>query len=158
MADPDPVPPFSPDEARALAAVLDEIVPPAPARGLPGAGELGLVAHLERMLARMPDLRPAIGDALARLDAEARAQGGADFAALPRPARRALLDALRERAPFVLSALVFQTYAGYYQQPRVLEALGVPARPPFPQGYELPPLDPARLDAVRARGRIWRDA
>jgi len=41
--------------------------------------------------------------------------------------------------------------------PRVLEALGHEARPPFPTGYVLEPFDAALLDPVRARPKRYRE-
>ncbi len=38
---------FSDHEERALATVLDQIIPPRSDGRLPGAGELGLVRHIE---------------------------------------------------------------------------------------------------------------
>ena len=44
----------------------------------------------------------------------------------------------------------------YYRDPRVLESLGTPPRPPFPEGYEIQQGDWSLLDPVRARGPIYR--
>ena len=46
----------------------------------------------------------------------------------------------------------------YYRDDRVLTAIGVEPRPPFPKGYEVPQGDWSLLDPVRARGPIYRDA
>jgi hypothetical protein len=146
---------LSPDAARDLAAVLDAIVPPRP-DGLPGAGGLGLVAFIEARMAEHPDLRPAVLHGLAALDALARERSGGAFADVPAGERAALLNELASREPAFLPGLIFQTYVGYYQDPRVLEALGVEGRPPFPQGYEVEPFDPGLLEPVRGRDPLWR--
>ena len=46
----------------------------------------------------------------------------------------------------------------YYQNDKVLEALGLEARPPFPQGYHLDQMDFGLLEPVKKRGKQWRDA
>jgi hypothetical protein len=144
-------------ERRGLAALLDEIIPPSPDGRLPGAGELGLVGHLEGALARSPELRAVLARGLAALEAAARRSGAEGFAALPPGEERtALLREVAAEEPPLLSGLVFHTYAGYYQHPRVLEALGLDARPPFPLGYELPAFDASLLDRVRRRAPLYR--
>ena len=45
----------------------------------------------------------------------------------------------------------------YYRDDRVLLALKLEARPPFPQGYTLEQGDWSLLDAVRRRPPFWRD-
>ena len=57
----------------------------------------------------------------------------------------------------MLRGLIFHTYMGYYQDGRVMEALGLEARPPFPLGYELEPGDLSLLDPVRRRPKLFRE-
>ena len=45
----------------------------------------------------------------------------------------------------------------YYRDDRVLLALGLEARAPFPKGYTLEQGDWSLLDAVRHRPPLWRD-
>jgi len=141
-------------ERAAFAALLDEVIPPSPERGLPGAGELGLAGEID---AAAPDLRPVLRQGLAALDEKARAHGMAGFTALARPERTGALGELVTEDPGFLPGIVYHAYAHYYQQPPVLEALGLEARPPFPGGYPLEPLDPQRLAQMRSRTRLWRD-
>ena len=152
----DPSQQLSPDQARDLACVLDEIIPPSGDGRLPGAGELGLVAFLERKLRESPDLRPAVEQGLATLARLARERDAAGFAEVPGPERLALLNALAPLEPAFLPGLIFHTYVGYYQSARVLEGLGLEPRPPFPKGYAMEGVDPTRLDAVRRRPPMWR--
>jgi hypothetical protein len=148
---------FSPDEARVLCAVLDEIIPPRADGSLPGAGALGLIARIETTVRESPDLRPAITQGLAALEEGARAHGVASFPELAREARLEVLNELASSAPAFLPALIFQTYVGYYEHPRVMEALGLEARPPHPKGYEMAPSDLSLLDPVRARPKMYRE-
>ena len=45
----------------------------------------------------------------------------------------------------------------YYRDDRVLVALGLEARAPFPKGYALEQGDWSLLDRVRGRPPLWRD-
>ena len=45
----------------------------------------------------------------------------------------------------------------YYRDDRVLLALKLEARAPFPKGYDLEQGDWSLLDAVRDRPPLWRD-
>jgi hypothetical protein len=157
MSDDTPRPSFPPDAARTLAAVLDELIPPSSDGRLPGAGAVGLVEYLEGVCQQTPDLRPALDGGLVALAELARENDAESLADLPQPDRAALLHELTSRAPAFLPGLLFHTYAGYYQQPAVLEGLGLPPRPPFPEGYTLELGDLGLLDPVRARARLWRD-
>jgi hypothetical protein len=143
-------------EQRTLAALLDELVPPAEDAGLPGAGELGLAASVGEELRTR--LGAALREALRTLDARAREAGVEGFATLAREARAEVLRALEARAPGLLAGLALPTYVAYYQQPRVLEALGLEPRPPFPKGHAVPPTDFSILDPVRRRAPFYRRA
>ena len=58
---------FSADDQRALAILLDEIIPPGGARNLPGAGELGIASFVAEFARTMPVLQPVIEQGLATL-------------------------------------------------------------------------------------------
>lgn len=121
---------------RAVSHLLDTLIPPE--GPLPGAGELGLGGQL---LAENPLLGPAL------LELSGEDAGDHD----------ALCAALEQRHPGLLPGLIFRTYTLYYQHPRVAEALGLEARPPFPLGYALEPGDLGGLEAVRSRKKLYRD-
>jgi len=140
---------LSEEHARALAAVLDAIIPPDAARGMPGAGEVGVADHVASVLERSPELAWAVTAGLAALEP--------GFADLEPAARAPVLNALAASQPAFLPGLLFHAYQGYYQSPAVLEALGVPGRPPHPRGYEVEANDLSLLDPVRAMPRRYRD-
>jgi hypothetical protein len=149
-------PGFSDQEERALTAALDEIIPPSDDGRLPGAGELGLARFVDEALQRTPALRPVISQGLAGLDDLARGRSAQGFAALPGPDRSQVLNELASAQPGFLPGLMFLTYAGYYQDPRVVEALGLEPRPPFPKGYDMEPNELSLLDEVRQRPTLFR--
>ena len=141
-------------EREALVTVLDELVPAREGGALPGAGTLGIDAAVRE---KIGEGAPFVAAGLATLDARAREQGAAGFAALPAEARAPLLAEAGAAHPGFLESLLFHTYTSYYQHPRVLEALGLPPRPPAPEGYPLEDGDLAALERVRARGRMFRE-
>jgi hypothetical protein len=147
---------IDPAQQRTLTALLDELVPARPEVDLPGAGGLQLADAVANAAAGNPALASVLADTLAQLAESATPRGGASFAELVPEDRRAALDELAARAPGHLPALCFLTFAAYYQEPRVLAALGHPARPPYPLGYEVPPTDFSLLDAVRRRAPFYR--
>jgi len=147
---------LTPEQTRALSAVLDELIPPSADGHLPGAGALGLASAIEDKMREQPDLRPAVLGGLDALDALAKQSGVAGFVDVPAGDRNELLNRLSAESPAFLPGLIFHTYVTYYYQPSVVEALGVPPRPPHPEGYAVPPSDEGLLDAVRARGPLYR--
>jgi hypothetical protein len=148
---------LTPAQERTLAALLDAIVPPSRDGRMPGAGEAGVAAHVDAAVPEGSQPRADLLRGLAALDAAARARGAEDFAGLAPAQRRAALSEVAAALPALLPGLVFHTYAGYYQSARVLEGLGLEARPPHPLGYQLESGDLGLLDAVRRRRPLYRE-
>ena len=139
-------------EDASLSAVLDALVPPD--GDLPGAGGLGL-GQAVRSGARQAE---PLGVGASRvLDALP-----AGFGELTSDQQVEQLALLEQRDPAAFGALVNLTYNAYYTDPRVLERIeaktGYAARPPQPEGYELPPFDEQLLEVVRQREPFWREA
>jgi hypothetical protein len=134
-----------------LGAILDRLVP---AEGdLPGAGALGGAGEIDAVIAARPALRSAILEALRAIEAEG------PFLDLGPEQQDGALRAAEGAAPVPLRALVRQAYSAYYSHPAVLRAVGY-GQPsgPQPAGFPQTPFDESRLDAVRKRGQLWRDA
>ena len=147
---------FSTDEYRVLTSVLDAIIPPSADGRLPGAGAIGLASAIAGTLQHTPDLPPVFSAGLAAIEARARAQAGSGFAALTADAQAEVLQAIAAEEQGFFALLLFHTYAAYYQDVRVQQALGLEPRPPHPQGYDMRPPDLTLLDPVRQRGRRYR--
>jgi len=147
---------FTENQQHALGCVLDQIIPPSDDAKMPGAGEIGLVAHIERALRKTPDLWPTIEDGLAAIDELAGGRGAQDFTSLPETQRSQVLEELSATHPGFLPSLIFHTYVGYYQDPRIVAALGMEAHPPFPKGFPLEPGDLSLLDVVKKRPKMFR--
>jgi len=156
MSEEESGPGFSQDEIRLLTSVLDEIIPPSDDGRFPGAGALGLAGFVEQNLQTTPELRPAIAQGLAALEDLAGSRGSRGFAELSRQDKLDVLNELATTQPAFLPSLILQTYAGYYQNGRVIEALGLEPRPPHPEGYDLEPGDLTLLDRVRRRREMYR--
>ena len=122
---------LTPEQGRALTAVLNRIIPATDV--MPGAGDAGIARFVDGVLVDAPHLRPRITSLLHAADA------GERFANL----REAEQDTLLRAA-----------YTGYYSEPRVLAAIGRAPRPDShgPTGS----FDARLLDAVRRRGPIYR--
>ena len=148
---------LSDHQARALASVLDEIIPPSDDGSFPGAGELGLASYIEQVLQQAPEFRPVILQGLSTLDELARGRSAQSFAELSSQEKVEVLNELTSTDQVFLPSLTLHTYIGYYQHGRVLEALGLEPRPPYPEGYEMKPSDLRLLDPVRRRPKLYRE-
>jgi hypothetical protein len=119
---------------------------------LPGDGDYpsgaGAAAQLRQDMAA-PDAAAALGEVLAALSP--------GFAAGDEAALRRIEAAL----PQAFDRVVTAAYIAYYTDPEVrlvIERLtGYAARPPQPQGYELPPFDESLLEVQKRRAPFWRD-
>lgn len=147
--------PLSEDQRRVFDIVLDLIVPASADGRRPSAADIDVLGYIRDVEGQTLD---ALRADLDRLDAEAMETHGRAFASLDPTIRQGLVDALREREPHFLRTLAMQTVTCYYQDDRVLEAIGVGARPPFPKGYEVPSGDLSLLEPVRRRGKVYREA
>ena len=142
-------------QRQTLGAVLDALIPPRESLG--GAGALGLGDAVAREVDKMSGALDALGTDLAALDAAGGSRGAAAFAALEEPERSEALAAHAETDPGFLPGLVFHAYIAYYQDPRVVAALGLEPRPPHPEGYAMEPTDLESLTAnIRTRAAFFR--
>ena len=139
-----------------LAAVQDRLIP---REGeLPGAGEADGAAVVDRYLAERPAWRPDLLAALQAIEVAAHAVGSGGFMALSGDERDELLRSVEAAQPRLFRGLVRLTYAAYYTDPEIQRARGWTKAPPLPGGHGLPPFDESRLEAVKRRGKLWRDA
>ena len=137
-----------------LGAVLNRLIPEAD--GLPGAGDLGIIATIDRTLAAYPSLRRLFCDGLVEIEVESARQSQSGFIGLDGDRQDAVLRAVEKAFPAFFAALVDHTYRGYYTHPHVYQAIGYTHRPPQPLGHELPLFDPVMLEKQRQRAPFWR--
>lgn len=149
--------PFTDDQQRVLAHVLDDLVPASADGRLPAAGALGVGAYLDRSLAALPELKAMIAEGLTALGALARRRDPRGLDGLAAAARTAVLAEHAGSEHSFPPILILHAFAGYYQDPRVLALLGLPPRAPHPQGYEMGADDLSLLEPVRRRGKVYRE-
>ena len=130
------------DEERAtFTAIADHLIPAA--HGMPSAAEIVTDDRLRFVLRSRPDLGEPLKAAL-------RAELGLDVAVR--------LAALADE-PTNLSALQLTIVAGYYTESRVRDLIGYPGQAALEiRSWEYPAyLEEGLIDAVLARGPVWRD-
>ncbi|MCY4108763.1 MAG: gluconate 2-dehydrogenase subunit 3 family protein [Chloroflexi bacterium] len=141
-------------QLRLLAAIQDRLIP---REGeMPGAGEIGGAEVVAGYLRERPALHRDITTALDAV--ESTSGGQASFRRLTDDDKDAVLKRVEAELPDEFETLWRQTYNSYYTNPAIQEKLGAGALPPQPQGYVMPAFDESRLDAVKKRGKLWRDA
>jgi hypothetical protein len=138
----DPLSSFDPAERAILLAMADRLIPAA--HGMPSAAEVVTDVRLRFVLTARPDLIGPIRVAL-------RADLGDD--------PQARLDALGREDPVALGALQLAIVAGYYTDKEVRDLIGYPGQEALTvRSWELPAyLEEGLIDAVLARGPLWRD-
>ena len=166
-----------------LAAVQNRLIPREGA--LPAAGESGAAERVDRYLAERSDWRAEVLAALQAVEAAAEkvgelggglgetspsagvqgtrspAAGGTTdfrFLDLTHDEQDAALQGVEAAQPRLFARLLRVTYPAYYADATVRRAAGFEAAPPQPGGYGLERFDASRLEAVRRRGRLWREA
>ena len=133
---------LSEPERERLRRIAAMIVPASAEFAMPGADDDAIFAEIVTDAeAKTAETRAAIAAVDALGDLDAAAMGAA----------------LQKTAPEAAAHLQVIVTQCYYRDPRVLEAIGVEPRPPFPKGYEVGQGDFSLLDPVRARGPIWRE-
>jgi hypothetical protein len=130
------------DERATLAAVADHLIPAA--HGMPSAADVLTEDRLRFVLNARPDL-------LEPLRAALRPELGEDVVAR--------LDTLGRDEPSTLGAMQLVIVGGYYTDARVRELIGYPGQMALElRSWEYPVyLEDGLIDAVLARGPVWRD-
>jgi hypothetical protein len=133
-----------------LREIAGTMIPASAEFGVPGADDHAILDDIVWSIGR--DL-PLVRTALAEI--ATRAPDG--FAGLDRDSRETLINAYFSSGGAPAAALGRAILSAYYRDDRVLLALKLEARAPFPKGYELEQGEWSLLDAVRHRPRLWRD-
>jgi len=136
------------DDMRAIAA---EIIPASLEFDVPGADDSAIQADIVATLGRDAGLVREALDQLARL-------AGRPLASLDPARREAVAMELRATGGAAVAALTRVVLQCYYRDDRVVRALGLEPRPPYPKGHVLEDGDWSLLDPVRARPPMWRGA
>lgn len=143
---------LSDEQERTLAALLNAMIPPSKDGRMPGAAEVGFVAYLESRR-----LIEWLQGGLAALAEASRNAQGREFWALDQAKQTAVFDGFRRRHFRFFGELCTHVIQCYYEDDRVLEAIGLEARPPFALGYVVEEGDLTLLEPVEGRGKIYRE-
>ena len=147
--------PFTDNERRSLLALVGAVIPASAKHAVPGADDPAIAADI---VATARPHHETIAAALRHLESMATQRFDTGYADLD-PASRARLARELTRSRFAgVGTLVTITAQCYYRDDRVMRSLGMEARPPFPQGFDIPQGDWSLLDPVKRRGRIYKGA
>lgn len=144
-------PRLSTEQFTCLARLAGMMIPASEEFGMPAGDDPAIVSDLECSIGKD---EVALKQILNAVIAAAQAGSSATLAgSFPE-----LVSRLRTQMPDGFAVVEMVIARAYYRDPRVLTALGVVPRPPFPEGFDIQQTDWSLLDPVRARGRTWRSA
>lgn len=141
---------FSDRQRECLASLVARIIPASPEYGLPGADDPLILADILTSVGRDFDTIATALDLIGE-------QAPEGLAALDDAERNRVISAFRQDRPGLAEVMSAHVARCYYRNPRVMEAIGIEPRPPFPEGYRVSTGDWSLLEPVRARGKIFRD-
>ena len=143
---------LSAEQRRSLEMLVGMMIPASREYAVPGADDSQIFADI---LVKAHAL-PVVAQGLQALDELSNARCGGSFSGLDDDDAIAVADAFRSsQVPFV-RVLVAITAQCYYRDDRVVEALGMEARSPFPGGFALEEGDWSLLEPVRKRPKMYR--
>ena len=137
----------------ALRAIANQVVPPSSKYAVPGGGDEQIC---KEVLGDVGQNLPKLVDALEAINTIARDLSGDDLGRLDTSAHEEIALTFRQSHPKLADRLAMWVTQCYYRDDRVLESLGLSARPPFPQGYEVESDGWAELEPVTNRSAIFR--
>lgn len=135
----------SSDQAAALVALLNLLIPPDPVRGLPGGSGVGFCPG------------PLADECLKVLENASREKFGMQFWALKDEEKSSLLSGITRAQKTWFLRLLKQLVEHYYLQPIVAAQREGGGRPPFPDGYHVEEGDLMLLEPVFSRGKIFKE-
>ncbi len=144
--------PLSAAQQDTLAIVVDMMIP---AQGdMPTAADPLI---LKAIVEGLDDNNALVVQALSTLDDISNEKYGQWFAQLQSKHRGELIESFKSSHAELVQIIEFCTASKYYQDDRVMQALGLEARPPHPGGYRVDATDWSLLEPVRGREKIYRD-
>ena len=146
---------FTDEEIQALTIAVEMIIPASDEYSLPGASDSAIFADI---LATAGARQGPVGAALSTLDGLAHESQDNSFSALDQDAKDGVTETFRRWHPAEADLLATITVQCYCRDDRVLRALNVETRPPFPIGFILCEGDWSLLNPVRERPGFYRKA
>ena len=150
--------PLDRDQRAMVDVLLDMIIPPSADGQRPGAATFDVVGYvLARDGGQHEGQIDTIRRDLSHLQSKAKARHDISFDELDPTQQWDLVETLRKEDPDFLRPLALGATLCYYEQFEVLEAIGLPPRTPYPEGFDVESGDLNLLDPVRTRGKLYRD-
>jgi len=137
-----------------LRAALNRLIPPG--GDFPGAGDLELLDHLDRVACASPRARRMFVEGVRLMALESGRRHGTAFEDLPPAEQDTVLRHVETSQPAFFEAFVSEVYQAYYSHPAVIALLGLEVRPPQPLGHALPPFDAAVTRPTAGPGALHR--
>ena len=147
-------PPAALNDPKFMKALLDLVIPPSAPGDLPGAGALGLSAAVVTAIQADPALGPLVEAGTQAVQESALSQHPEGLAGMAPQAGVKVVEAQLAAHPFLIMGILRHLYPAYYQHPQVLEGIGEPPRPPFPEGFDVEATDAELLEKLRARRKV----
>jgi len=132
------------EQGKILVALLNLLIPPD--IEMPGAGEVFIAENEPAWLL----------DVLSFIGQEAQSQFGLEFPSLSVAEQAKLVGQFKRKDFRLFNKLVTEVMQCYYQNGKVLKAIRMETRPPFPDGYFVPDGDFALLEPVFERSKMYR--
>ena len=145
---------FSDAQIELVTEVLNRIIPAN--EKLPGAGEIA-VDFLDEVVGGSPRLKRIFSHSLSHIEVSAYRLYSQDFPSLSGEHMDEVLRQVEADEAEFFDLLVRQTYNGYYTDPRIVELLGLEARPPQPLGHQVDQGNITLIENVKSRGVAYRE-
>ncbi len=145
---------FSDAQIELVTEVLNRIIPAN--EKLPGAGKIA-VDYLDGVVGGLPGLKRIFSHGLSHIEVGAYRLFSQDFPSLTGEQMDAVLRQVEADEAEFFDQLVRQTYNGYYTDPRIVELLGLEARPPHPLGHIVDQGNITLIENVKNRGIAYRE-
>jgi hypothetical protein len=136
-----------------MKALLELVIPPSASGDLPGAGALGIAPAVATALQADPLLGPLVEAGMQAVREAALSQHPEGLPGMAPEAGAKVIEAQLATHPLFMIGILRYLYPAYYGHPRVLEGIGEPSRPPFPEGFDVEATDAELLEKLGARRR-----
>ena len=140
------------EQKKTLTTVLSLIIPANEDDKMPSANDVGFFSYMENV-----NIESFIQEVLITIIDESHNNYGQEFFTLSSDEQLKIINVLKRKHLRIFNSLIDHVFQCYYQNDNVLEAIGVDARPPFPNGYFVEEGDVLLLESVYYRGKIYRD-
>ena len=144
---------FSDAQIELVTEVLNRIIPAN--EELPGAGKIA-VDYLDEVVGGSPRLKRIFNHGLSQIEVSAYRMYAQDFPSLSGEQIDVVLRQVEVDEGEFFDLLVRQTYNGYYTDPKIIELLGLEARPPQPLGHRVDQGNITLIENVKNRGIAYR--